>query len=52
MITFDDLTTGGRGPRESNVLVGSQYASQGVTFNNVPGLDYSKPPSPIAGFAH
>ena len=23
-----------------------------MTFNNVPGLDYSKPPSPIAGFAH
>jgi hypothetical protein len=52
VVGFDDLTTGGRGATGTNVMVGSQFAAQGVTFNDLLAVDYSKPPSPIAGFAH
>jgi len=48
VINFDDLTTGG--PGGALVTVDSQYAGQGVTFNSVKAIDYSKG-SAIPGFA-
>lgn len=51
VITFDDLTTGGRGGAGALVVVSSQYASQGVTFNNLSAIDYSKGAAAIPGFA-
>src|SRR5205814_678249 len=50
VITFDDLTT--VGPQQSGpTVVTSQYALQGVTFNSVSAIDYSKGPAAIPGFA-
>jgi len=48
-ISFDNLTTGG--PGGALVVVNSQYAGQGVTFNNVSAIDYAKGASAIPGFA-
>ncbi len=47
VITFDDLNV----PAGGRVTVNTQYAAQGVTFNDVSAIDYSQPPFP-AGFAH
>jgi IPT/TIG domain/FG-GAP repeat len=52
LITFDDLSTGGPGGAGSLVVVNSQYAGQGVTFNNLSAIDYSKGGSALPGFAH
>ena len=43
VLTFDDLAL----PAGGRVTVNTQYAAQGVTFNNVSAIDYSTP-----GFAH
>ena len=50
VISFDDLTAPGPGAGVG-LPVNVQYSSQGVTFNDPSALDYSKPPSPIPGFA-
>ena len=47
VITFDDLNV----PAGGRATVNTQYAAQGVTFNDVSAIDYSQPPFP-AGFAH
>lgn len=47
VITFEDLGV----PPGGRVVVNTQYAAQGVTFNDVSALDYSQPPFP-PGFAH
>jgi hypothetical protein len=52
VITFDDLVTGGPGGAGSLVHVNSQYAGQGVTFNDVSAIDYAKGASAIPSFAH
>jgi len=49
IINFDDLTTGG--PGGALVTIDSQYAGQGITFNSVKAIDYSKGPSALPGFA-
>jgi hypothetical protein len=52
LVTFEDLNTGGPGGAGSLVVVNSQYAQQGVTFNDLSAIDYSKGGSPLPGFAH
>ena len=52
LINFDNLSTGGPGGAGALVRVNSQFAAQGVTFNNVSAIDYSKGPSALPGFAH
>lgn len=52
VIGFDDQVTGGPGGAGALVTVNSQYAGQGVTFNNVRAIDYAKGASAIPGFAH
>ena len=51
VITFDDINTSGPGGG-GLVSVNSQYASQGVTFNNPSAIDYAKGSSALPGFAH
>jgi IPT/TIG domain/FG-GAP repeat len=50
-ITFDELDTGGPGGAGALVKVTSQYASRGVTFNDVSAIDYTKGSSAVPGFA-
>jgi hypothetical protein len=50
VIDFEDLSPSGPGTGAS-VFVNSQYASQGVSFNNPVALDYSMGVA-IPGFAH
>ena len=50
VIDFDDLPAPGGGGQGLNVNV--QYASQGVTFNDLDAFDYSKGSFAIPGFAH
>ena len=52
LITFDDLNTGGPVGGGAHVTVNTQYAPQGVTFNNVTAIDYSKGQFALPGFAH
>jgi IPT/TIG domain/FG-GAP repeat len=53
LITFDDLNTGAPGGSSGSlVVVGSQYAGQGVTFNDLSAIDYSKNPGALPSFAH
>ena len=53
LITFDDLVTGGPGGAGGQpIKVNSQYAGQGVTFNDVSAIDYSKGGSSYNNFAH
>jgi hypothetical protein len=52
VISFDDLTTGGPGGAGALVTVNSQYAAEGVTFNELSAIDYSKGPLALPGFAH
>jgi len=52
IIDFDDLVTGGPGGAGGLVTVNSQYASRGITFNNVAAVDYSKGASALPSFAH
>src|SRR5881394_626929 len=47
MIGFDDLGL----PAGGRATVNAQYASQGVSFNDVTAIDYSQQPFG-AGFAH
>lgn len=51
IVTFDNLVTGGPGGAGALVVVNAQYASQGVTFNDVSAIDYEKGPSAVPGFA-
>lgn len=51
VLTFDNLNTGGPGGAGALVRVNTQFASQGVTFNNPPAVDYAKGPFAIPGFA-
>ena len=52
LINFDNLVTGGPGGAGALVTVNTQYAAQGVTFNNVSAIDYSKGSFAIPTFAH
>jgi hypothetical protein len=49
VVGVDDLVTGG--PGQTFVTVSSQYASQGVTFNSLSAIDYSKGRAALPGFA-
>ena len=49
-ISFDDLSAPARGG--SGLAVNSQYADQGVSFNNPSALDFSKGESALPGFPH
>ena len=50
LVNFDNVATGG--PAGALTIVSSQYAAEGVTFNNVSAVDYSKGSFAIPGFAH
>jgi hypothetical protein len=50
VIDFEDVATGGVG-EGGQVILDAQYTSQGVSFNRVFAMDYSKGLS-IPGFAH
>ena len=48
VIDFEDLPAGSPGT-PANVFVNTQYAAQGITFNDLTAFDYSRA---IPGFAH
>ena len=53
VVTFDNLTTGGpSGGGGAPVVVNSQYAARGLTFNDLSAIDYSKGAAAIPGFTH
>lgn len=53
VINFDNLSTGApQSPPGGLATVNSQYAGQGVTFNDLKAIDYAKSPGAIPGFAH